>query len=1006
MATKNRISFSISDETGNDSHTGKDFHNKYWADRGVTADIVDLNVRSVSGVEAFELLYGRTTEGRTGGKARRNDGRLNDRYLRKYRRFEGIGGWIVSGIDPKTWGPMDWFRFRVTEGVLSDPKTGKAQRYASPGWGPGSSRAIFLRVPEWVWELASERFGVPITEADWAHPGGFWHWAISSSVPVIVTEGEAKAGCLLSLGFPTVSIPGIWMGRRNPKFPGSSVSLGPAFLTEDLAILDSQGKEIIFWFDSETRADKAQTVAKAVIGTGKLFQSAAVTVCRHPGPEKGVDDFVMAGGDFEAAVNSRKPLEVFKAEQSWQLSYSVSRQLSQRYLGELDLPPSGLIAIKSAKGTGKTTALKRIAAENNTVGIRTLVLTHRIVLGEAICASIGLPWVTELVTCEEGRLLGFGLCVDSLRPDGRARIRAQDWEGATLIIDEAEQVIQHMLGSSTCLKERVAILETFRELVSTILRTGGRVILQDADLSDLAVDFVRGQSDELAEPHVLVNTWKPRGDDRWQVTFYDTAGNSRQDCPSAMLARAVTEVSTGGRVFVCADAQRAKSTWGTKTLERYFHRQNPNKRILRIDSESVGDPKNPAYGCAAHLNEIVADYDIVICSPTIATGVSLDLTGHFTGVYGVAQGAITSNEIVQALSRVRESVPRYVWVRRRSVSLEAGGSASPREIYRSLKGKLHLNMRLLENFDFDRYGEAYDPLAARTFANYLARNNAAGWILRETVLYRLREEGHSVTVVTDSDPDAAEEVKAERDAGWEEEAQAVASAPVITRAEYERLQEKHSRTGEELLAEQKYKLAKKYGVPVTPVLKKLEDKRWFSRIYLHYSLTVADFDAVKLQDRRHIEEYLEAGGGKFHLPDMRLRSSAPWILRAINFQRFLDPDREWRESDPEVQEVVAWLVRYGRDVKTHLGVSVSPELAERSPIRIVQNVLARMGVQLIGKQQRIAGTGERERVYRFGQWKDRLEREEAPELRAQIFAVWKERERADLMGTGDLSHSA
>lgn len=37
-----------------------DFHTQDWANSGVHPDIIDLNVRSIYGIEAFELLYGRS----------------------------------------------------------------------------------------------------------------------------------------------------------------------------------------------------------------------------------------------------------------------------------------------------------------------------------------------------------------------------------------------------------------------------------------------------------------------------------------------------------------------------------------------------------------------------------------------------------------------------------------------------------------------------------------------------------------------------------------------------------------------------------------------------------------------------------------------------------------------------------------------------------------------------------------------------------------------------------
>ena len=60
-------------------------------------------------------------------------------------------------------------------------------------------------------------------------------------------------------------------------------------------------------------------------------------------------------------------------------------------------------------------------------------------------------------------------------------------------------------------------------------------------------------------------------------------------------------------------------------LESYLQLEFPDKKILRIDSETVADPNHPAYGCIAHLNEILPNYDLAIASPSIETGVSRPL---------------------------------------------------------------------------------------------------------------------------------------------------------------------------------------------------------------------------------------------------------------------------------------------------------------------------------------------------------------------------------------------
>jgi alkylated DNA repair dioxygenase AlkB len=70
-------------------------------------------------------------------------------------------------------------------------------------------------------------------------------------------------------------------------------------------------------------------------------------------------------------------------------------------------------------------------------------------------------------------------------------------------------------------------------------------------------------------------------------------------------------------------------------------------RILRIDSESVSDPNHPAFGCISHLNEILTQYDLVIASPSLETGVSIDIKGQNANSNSVS---VTDNNVLHTQS--------------------------------------------------------------------------------------------------------------------------------------------------------------------------------------------------------------------------------------------------------------------------------------------------------------------------------------------------------------------
>ena len=58
-------------------------------------------------------------------------------------------------------------------------------------------------------------------------------------IPIILTEGEKKAACLLSLGFVAIALPGIWMGRVKDSEKNMD------YLHPDLMPMVSKGRKFI-----------------------------------------------------------------------------------------------------------------------------------------------------------------------------------------------------------------------------------------------------------------------------------------------------------------------------------------------------------------------------------------------------------------------------------------------------------------------------------------------------------------------------------------------------------------------------------------------------------------------------------------------------------------------------------------------------------------------------------------------------------------------------------------
>ncbi|MBE9171377.1 DUF3854 domain-containing protein [Pleurocapsales cyanobacterium LEGE 06147] len=550
-----------------------------------------------------------------------------------------------------------------------------------------------------------------------------------------------------------------------------------------------------------------------------------------------------------------------------------------------------LVCLKSPKGTGKTHLLEQVVDKAITEGKWVLLLTHRIQLGEALCQRVGLPYLREIKTVEYGTVLGYGLCIDSLHPLSGARFNADHWQDGVVIIDEAEQVIWHLLNSETCSSERVEILAQFKTLIQNTLSGDGRVYLADADLSDIAIDYIRSLAGFHVEPFVVVNDWQPSEDERWTVYNYEDKN------PARLVRDLLQHIEAGGKPFISCSAQKIQSKWGTQNLESYLQFLFPDKKILRIDSETVADPSHPAMGCIAHLNEILPQYDIAIASPSIETGVSIECErqiiphcqiplafqfllwgietslgrvqkiSHFDSVWAIAQGVQAADSIRQALARIRAHVPRYLWAAKRGFykCMVGNGATIKKALLASTKNKASTNIRFLQaadasiaDLDLDTN---FQPESLNTWARRGCYINLTMQNYRSSIVEGLITEGHLVTTPPEPPeencspaPEIESQLKQVAQTKYQAECIQVVNAPTPNDSEYQKLKDKRAKTREERWIERKGNLVRRYGngISITPELVALDDKGWYSQLLSHYYLTVGRPYLIG-RDSRHIK---------------------------------------------------------------------------------------------------------------------------------------------------------
>ncbi|MGH8000334.1 MAG: plasmid replication protein, CyRepA1 family, partial [Brasilonema sp.] len=763
-------------------------------DSGIDLNLARLNFMSLQGRATYEYLLISEHLPRT------NTGMVKRGWLQRYAHITD-GGWWCSGLDPMNdWQAMEWGCFKPNQPRLNE--NGKLIKYEHPPSTP--TRIFCLRVSLDIWQQVAQRYNVPmpnnINIACNGEAEGFWQWVMKRNIPIIICEGVKKAAVLLTQGYAALAIPGITSGYRVIKDDFGRVISRQ--LIPDLAAFAITRRIFYICFDFETQPKKIAAVNNAISQLGFLFQdkNCPVQVIKLPGIEKGIDDFIVTKGAsaFEIVYRQSVDLEVYLAQikPHTELTIPATLTLNRRYLGEIPFPSSGLVGVKSAKGTGKTTTLQAVVNQAKSRNQPVLLITHRIQLGRFLCKKIGVQWgmgkenkkkqeqqrerITEVSLTHSlppslrrptvhfvnaaltlptsqptarwplrGRGANantlpifsspnsLGLCVDSIW-----KLNPDDWRGGIIILDEVEQSLWHLLNSNTCKDKRIKILKVFQQIISTVLTSGGLVIAQDADFSDVSLEYLQGLAGIQIMPWVVVNQWKPqRG---WDVTFYDSPN------PTPLIHQLELDLITGHKCYVTTDSRSGR--YSCETIERYLQErlerlQQQFPKTLVVSSHTTSTPGHEAVDFVAAINEKVTEYHTVFVTPSLGTGISIDVQ-HFDRVYGIFQGVIPDSEARQALARVRDDVPRVVWCAKRGIGLIGSGSTNYRSLSYWYQENQKENIALLSpvhKIDVD-LPLVYDPIHLRTWAKLSARVNASITLYRQSMKDGLMSDGHQIHV--------------------------------------------------------------------------------------------------------------------------------------------------------------------------------------------------------------------------------------------------------------------
>ncbi|ELS02704.1 hypothetical protein Xen7305DRAFT_00024220 [Xenococcus sp. PCC 7305] len=1021
-------------------------HLQEWLNSSVDPELIALNLRSLNETEAYEhLLYNiPNTE-------RRNDGRLRDSKLKQYKHLEN-GGWWVSGLDPDNeWHLMLSGRLKPDTPRI-DPKRNKPVKYESP---PNAKiRLTYFKITHRIWDKVARRYSIkryhsplslrladqncwrkgsgkkdqksytlspsgsqnltdilkngvkktstPISQIKSPIPICFWEWVKKHpEIPIILTEGEKKAACLLSMGYVAIALPGIWNGaRKNEKN-------GKHYLHPDLLPVTQKGREFIILFDYETKEKTRKAIYTATIRTGKLIQGKGCkcSVASLPGEEKrtahgevsspcgrskqGVDDFVTARGEQAESLLA----EIIKQAQSLskyqQTHYPKTGRLSDKYpanvvvntkylserilveepgnkiqdSGEISelvpadtdswiltpdsyvpFPSTGVIGLSSGMGTGKTElmAILRQLYPHKTF----LNNGHRVNLLKNLAQRLNTQMYSEIAQGNWSQVKQLSITVDSLY-----KLQEQLQKYDFVFIDEACQYVIHLLHSNTCKKNRAEILE----VLEYIIRNAKLVILADAHLDDITLDFFMNMRPLGEKPFIIQNTYQSTDRD---VYWYEGSDNSE------IIAKLQLAILIGQKIMVVADSKKLiekleKLLTAEDNQANFLDPKAKPLRVKAIHSDNSGSEENISF--IKNISEEVKNLDVLLASPSLGTGVDIN-SGHFQQVFGIFSGVSQSaTECIQQLHRVRGQVPLHIWTTPHPPfgRKETNEATIKRRILR-----LNSLTAFLIRIDPET-GErgAEKDWALDAYCKTKARRNDSMNNLRED-LYELLfcEMGYNlIPQGSDQDSVMGQKLKQTAQAIKEEYQDAIVKADNITHQEYQNRQSKEYLNPEQQFECEKFRIHRDYGMPVTAELVKLDQGGQLIRQLITLESMIAPSEGTIIHPQTGVS--YPAPPKIVAVRDLNERQqlaictdwqnhSPQWLIRQILglpsiLQRLLKGE-ELTANDPALVKMRDLAVRAKIQFKSIIGFTVPKNC---KPMWLLSALIAQMGLKMTHRKK-------------------------------------------------------
>lgn len=986
---------------------------------GIDPELVLANLRSHNGSEVFDLLYPKPQ--------RYHNGNLTKWYVDNLNRVRQCAWWSLANLTADN-EPTYSAQFKPDNPELVSLKTDKKPRKYQNPEGLASPLIRPLITPK-IREIIAKRNKIEIDTAE-ADLRKFVNVVVitegGKKVLAVLTAGVYAfgfAGC--DMGFAPKSYETITLDnsddsttkKKNRKPDPMVKTLSPEFRRELNCY--KPGTVVVLMFDKDSKQQTIDKVDNAIIKKVKSMNDVRpdleykIAVWDNTFDGKGIDDVLVNHG-----IN--RVLEIIGDAvkfDDWFVSCRLNRAtkltipddaviLDQRYMSIeaiLDIDPiqqilpnfdnqegftapriNGRVSkpitlVKSQQNTGKTTIEKQIiAAQKHSV----IAILSRIELGRDICTRLDGRLVTEddgNINVLEHRLTV--LCWDSLLKIDLSKL---DGQPIDIWLDEAIQGLNHLLFAATQVKKfRAAIINKFAYILYYVVCNGGSIRCYDADLNDSMMQFLKiclglykteieekgFDFDAICSPRVVVNHRKITNSKGGKPVARLLVEQSQ---PTAIVESIIEAVSEGKKVLAAVTAAKKESPFSAYNIANLLRKLFPGIRVAVVISDTVTCKDDVSFRCTGHINSFVVNFDVVLFTSTMETGVSIDVK-HFDIVFGIFSGVHGVDTIIQMLMRCRDlDIPRVLWVRRQGRRYEGSSQATDaKDIERRVKSSTNNLLKLVGDYaDLEDY-ETVNNNLLKLWSELAVKRNLETKHYAEQVAKRLIDKGFELELVTADDIRSSKvfEIMASHELGdtkaalkeisiesSKEENREIVAATILTTEELAAIENSKSLTRKQKQQIHKTKVSNDYGVVVTENLVAHDkDKDWVAKVRNHYNATCG-FDFVIPKQYRRISYNLSANEGRLFQPDIAIdkRYLKPKLLREILMINELISLREITENNPVI-ELVCKNVEVNKKILFDV---FGDSFGRQTKVSTIKAILKVVGLNII-KEKRLNINGKR-----------------------------------------------